>query len=218
MTKTVIVRDYAFAETDPRFRGIHSTPEEIERQLIKDRSVSPSVSGPNKQTSHSYLQNKHIFSNPEKHSPTIPVLRKLSAILHKTDAVDDGFRFVIRHAKAESAFKKVSDWEMSLENGQRLVRILREPTEEAPVAGERWASVDELGSEAVEPPTNMINLYLDPGIHWREFVEYQKVYGPEWCTVCDLNTLKQENSILVQIRAIGLVPVEAITEIGPDAL
>lgn len=38
------------------------------------------------------------------------------------------------------------------------------------------------------------------------------------CTVCDLNTLKQENSILVQIRAIGLVPVEAITEIGPDAL
>lgn len=104
------------------------------------------------------------------------MLRKLSAILHKTDAVDDGFRFVIRHAKAESAFKKVSDWEMSLENGQRcvrvsvnpfhprLVRILREPTEEAPVAGERWASVDELGSEAVEPPTNMINLYLDPGM------------------------------------------------------
>lgn len=61
MTKTVIVRDYAFAETDPRFRGIHSTPEEIERQLIKDRSVSPSVSGPNKQTSHSYLQNKQYF-------------------------------------------------------------------------------------------------------------------------------------------------------------
>jgi hypothetical protein len=48
-------------------------------------------------------------------------------------------------------------------------------------------------------------------------VEYQKVYGAEWCTVCDLATMKQDNSVLVQIRGIGLVPVDGIVEVGPDA-
>jgi hypothetical protein len=53
---------------------------------------------------------------------------------------------------------------------------------------------------------------------WREFVEYQKVYGAEWCTVCDLVTMKQDNSVLVQIKSIGLVPVDSVAEVGPDAV
>lgn len=73
---------------------------------------------------------RSIFSSPLPHTPTLPILRKLSAILHKSDAVVVhialanlrttviffkftrrlGFRFLVRHVKATADFTRVSDW------------------------------------------------------------------------------------------------------------